>query len=301
MGFGNLVAVSGAIDWSDVSPLISIGAIVLLPLIPAIFFYKLFEPMTVMTGPFKGLRLGLSGALAGYFLVLIMVGTFLSMRQRHREFIPTADQATADLTMPEFPLPPPKASAFEVLPRELLVSNNHAAKLRDVDSALEAAFRQCGYIEKSYYGVPDGFAVASRIEQINEDGSASRDRWSLDVPNMRQFSLSAYLVALFKAPRAGHYRIIVFIVTPHPFTQSNVTITAAEAQAWISTGTNKLPEEVAKQDYSLRHDCTALIYEFKGSKVKKAEFVDPSEISAETHLVKAGLIAALSQQSLIFP
>jgi prepilin-type N-terminal cleavage/methylation domain-containing protein len=205
------------------------------------------------------------------------------------------------MQMPEFPWPPPKASAFEVIPRELLVSHNHATKLRDVASALEAAFRRCGYIEKSYYAVPDGFALASRIEQINEDGSASRDRWSLDVPNMRQFSLSAYLAALFNAPRAGHFRIIVFIVTPHPFTQSNVPITAAEAREWISAGANTLPDEVGEQDYSRRHDCTALIYEFKGSGAKRAVFVEPSELSAETHLVKAGLVAALSKQSLSFP
>jgi hypothetical protein len=59
------------IDWADVFPLISIGAILLLPLIPAVILYKFFEQKTIVRGPFKGLRIDLAGAFAGYFLLFI--------------------------------------------------------------------------------------------------------------------------------------------------------------------------------------------------------------------------------------
>lgn len=59
------------VDWS---PLISVGFIVLVPLVPAVLLYKLFEQKTLVSGPFKGLRLDLSGAFAGYFLVLLVCG-----------------------------------------------------------------------------------------------------------------------------------------------------------------------------------------------------------------------------------
>jgi hypothetical protein len=57
------------IDWS---PLISIGFVLLLPLVPALILYKVFEQQTIVRGPFRGLRLDLSGAFAGYFLLLIL-------------------------------------------------------------------------------------------------------------------------------------------------------------------------------------------------------------------------------------
>ena len=66
-----------ALTAGDWWPLVSIGFLVLVPLIPAVILYKMFEQKTVVTGPFKGLRLDLSGAFAGYFLLLILCSSFL--------------------------------------------------------------------------------------------------------------------------------------------------------------------------------------------------------------------------------
>jgi hypothetical protein len=62
------------IDWY---PLVSIGFLLLLPLVPAVILYKLFEQKTIVSGPFRGLRLDLSGAFAGYFLLLIICSGLL--------------------------------------------------------------------------------------------------------------------------------------------------------------------------------------------------------------------------------
>jgi prepilin-type N-terminal cleavage/methylation domain-containing protein len=94
--------------------------------------------------------------------------------------IPNFTSLRAKLT-PKFPWPPPRASAFDIVPRDLLLGEKEAPLLGEVDVALDSAFRQAGYVEKSYYSVPSGFAIASRLEQINQDGTPkdAADRWSI--------------------------------------------------------------------------------------------------------------------------
>jgi len=199
--------------------------------------------------------------------------------------------------VPEFPWPPPKASASDTISRELLLGSQEHPKLGDAAAALDLAFRKAGYGERSFYGVPGGFAMASRIEQMNQDGTAKgpADRWSLEVPPMRKFSLSAYVSALFTA-RLGFYRVIVFVITSHPFSQSTAKPTSEEAQIWESSGLNALPEAIASRDYTSAHRCTALIYEFKRTGTQQAKFVDPSEITGQIHLERSGLLAALTKR-----
>jgi hypothetical protein len=198
--------------------------------------------------------------------------------------------------VPEFPWPPPKASASATIPRELLVGNAAHPSLSAVAQAIESAFQEAGYGEKSYYSVPGGFAMASQIEQINQDGSPkdSIDRWSLETPPIRKVSLGWYLNALFKA-RPGYYRVIVFVVTSKAFPQRDVKVTSEESKQWISSGLNKLPEEIGNQEYSAAHSCTALIYEFKQTG-KHAQLMEPSQITGKTHLDKAGLMAAFAKR-----
>jgi tetratricopeptide (TPR) repeat protein len=201
-------------------------------------------------------------------------------------------------TMPKFPWPPPKASASDTVSRQLLLGSREHLLLGDAAAALDLAFRKAGYGEKSFYGVPDGFAMASRIEQMNQDGTSLEDpadRWSLKVPPIRKFSFSAYMTALFRA-RPGYYRVIVFVVTSHLFSQSGAEITSDDAKRWSSSGLNGLPDDIASRDYTSAYRCTALIYEFKRMETQRAEFVDPSEITGQIHLEKAGLLAALSQR-----
>jgi hypothetical protein len=200
--------------------------------------------------------------------------------------------------MPEFPWPPPKASASDTISRQLLLGSREHSLLGDAAAALDLAFRKAGYGERSYYSVPGGFAMASRIEQMNRDGTSVKDpanRWSLEVPRMRKFSFSAYMTELFRA-RPGYYRVIVFVVTFHPFSQSGAEITSDDAKRWLSTGLDALPENIASRDYTSAHKCTALIYEFKRTGTQHAEFVDPSEVTGQIHLEKAGLLAALSHR-----
>jgi hypothetical protein len=206
-------------------------------------------------------------------------------------------QGASQEAVPEFPWPPPKASASDMIPRELLVGNAAHPTLGAVAQAIESAFQEAGYGEKSYYSVPGGFAMASQIEQINQDGSPkdSIDRWSLETPPMRKVSVGSYLNALFMA-RPGYYRVIVFVVTSKAFPQRDVKVTSEESKQWVSSGLNKLPEEIGNQEYSRAHSCTALIYEFKRPEGQHARLMEPSQITGKTHLNKAGLMSAFAKR-----
>ncbi len=203
----------------------------------------------------------------------------------------------AEPQVSKFPFPPPRASTFYVIPRNLLVGDRSQPLLKDVQSALKEAFDDCEYPEISYHAVPDGFAMATHIERMRPDGAPwqpAADRWSLDVEPMEDFSLSAYLNALFHA-RPGQYRVIVFVVTPHPFSQTDVEVTRDEAGAWVSGGMNTLPEEIGNLKYTDAYECTALVYQFRWVGNGKPEFVKPTSIGAKTHLEKAGFLAALGR------
>ena len=60
--------------------LIYIAAAVLLPLIPAYILYKTLPAKTNVKGPFKGLNIQLTGAFGGYFLLVLVVFSFVYSR-----------------------------------------------------------------------------------------------------------------------------------------------------------------------------------------------------------------------------
>jgi len=180
----------------------------------------------------------------------------------------------------------------------MLKSKTGATSLRDVERRISEVLQENGYFESSYYAVPDGFALVTSIEQINDDGTPKEglQRWSLKVPPLSEFSLSAYLRALFRAP-PGYYRVIVFIVTPHPIVQSEAKVTPKEAGDWLKKGADRLPGAIGALDFSREgYACTALVYEFsRRTESDEPAILDPGNIPGRIHLVKAGLWEALTR------
>jgi len=192
---------------------------------------------------------------------------------------------------PALPWPPPSASAEQIVSASLLGRNKEIASLGDVDLLLSSALENNGYFEKGYLAVPHGFALVTRIEQIDEDGTSKRPpaRWSLNpVP---EFSLGGYLARLFTA-NPGLYRVIVFVVTDIPFAQSHKQITAEEEVGWLHGSLNTLPSVIRRQAYTSGVSCTALIYEFE-RQAQHPPLLVSGRLDAHAHLVKSGLWSAL--------
>jgi hypothetical protein len=195
--------------------------------------------------------------------------------------------------VPLFPWPPPAASASEVLPHDFFVN---AMDFEDINQLFIDALDKAGYAERSYYAVPRGFALVTRLEQIEDDGTPKDrpQRWSAEAPRPTIFSLQEYVKALFTA-NTGHYRVIVLVVTDVPFQQSSFHVDESEALNWLHTGLNVLPIPISRQRFSADVNCTALIYEFERAE-SSTRLLLPSRIDAHAHLTKAGLWRALSDR-----
>ncbi len=194
--------------------------------------------------------------------------------------------------MPEFPWPPPEASASYVLPDRLFESYRTVG---DVAAAILAALEQNGYVERSFFHTPPGgVALVTRLERINDDGSPSAEpvRWPAAAQaHDSARSLLDFLQGLFFVD-PGHYRVIVFVLQDLPFSQSAETITAQQAHTWLASGANILAPKIAALPFTGGH-VTVLIYEFAsdGTKVQ----VITSQLTGKQHLERAGLLAILDK------
>lgn len=211
------------------------------------------------------------------------------------QLTPTTDPGDEfDYRAASFPFPPPKASASQPLPNFYFSDRK---TLAEVDVLLSASINACGYVEKSYFYVPDGFAMVTRLEQINEDATSKPlpDRWSADLLPLRRFDLREYLKALFMG-QSGKYRIFVFIVTPYPFMQSSQAPSRSEAREWLIEGYNTLPRELGSFAFTPDHTVTALIYEFAQQEGNPPYFVEQSVHTCQMHLERSRILRYLGNR-----
>jgi len=202
---------------------------------------------------------------------------------------------TAAPALPAFPWPPPRYSAFATIVREW-VAGGPQPTLGSAAQRLEAAFDTAGYGERSYYSIPGGFALVSRIEQIRPDASSvdAPARWAVEAATVRAGFID-HIRALFNAP-PGFYRVIVFAVTDQDFAAAGRAPTSAEARAWITSGSLRLPPDVGSRPYSAQHYTSALIYEFeRRADRSEAEVRTPSNSPGRVHLEKTGIWQALAR------
>lgn len=204
-----------------------------------------------------------------------------------------------------FPLPAPPASAQMVIPDTYLVSpptHGQKTSLDMVADRITFALDDAGYSDHVYLPVDGGFALLTRVEKINADGTSvpSPKRFgipSADQPDDWTFSFSGYLAKLLTAD-VGYYRVIVFVVTQRQITQTATPVGPKEFSQWFMAGTDSLPPSYGAREYDTvaGYHCTALIYEFqKSAAVPAPHFVLTSAVAAVDHLKGAGVWDALSR------
>jgi hypothetical protein len=158
-----------------------------------------------------------------------------------------------------------------------------------VDQKIVSALDRTGYVQRAYYAVPNGYALVTRVEQIEKDGSSMPPpyRFSDQIPPPN--SLTRYLAGLFTS-RPGYYRIIVFVATDVPFNDTAPPLREEEARQFLS-GPATLPPSVTVQSLSPATKITALIYEYQKSSADGKSPAAPihSTVEAKVHLQQAGL------------
>jgi hypothetical protein len=211
---------------------------------------------------------------------------------------PRPTTAIPPSALPAFPWPPPRTTARYDVPRDLATARGRVATLGAVADHLEAALQSQGYTQLSYYGVPEGFALVTQVEQITEDGRPAPPpgRWeaALQPVSLANFSVENYLKALVMA-RRGYYRIIVFVATPQPFAEDvRRRLSRDEADNLFHGGLSKLPATLRSVAYGADCNLTALIYEFEQQVPgRPARTRDSSPVTGEMHLKQAMILAAL--------
>jgi len=220
--------------------------------------------------------------------------TLFTYRGGARSEIGVASAAGEIASIPIFPWPPPAPSTDQVLARNLLTSPIVPTTLSDVDSRLRTALSRAGYASRSYYAVPGGFALATRLERFDEDGRPASEemRWKVGGVPLPEFTLSTYLKALFGA-QPGRFRVIVFVVSSTGFQAVGASPTRTTAESWLAGGFNVLPRELGNLRYTSEVNCTALVYEFSKPPGGSATLKAPSDLIAEKHLRGSGFLAAL--------
>ncbi len=196
---------------------------------------------------------------------------------------------------PLFPWPPPRPSGWNVLPDDLF-DLEPGAIYSAIDDALRSALAAVGHEDVGYYWIPDGFALVTRLERFEEDGSTVQDnsRWTPTVPAARvSFNIFDYFSALTTA-QTGYFRVIVFAVTPQPFSTEPSERTLDVVSEWAAGGANTLPSAILARKVPPGTRVTALVYEFR--KVRGAESataLNPSHMPVGEQLRRLGLIAAM--------
>jgi HEAT repeat protein len=189
--------------------------------------------------------------------------------------------------VPELPWPPPAPTNHVVLrPRDMLGSDTD--DLKAVYDRLVNMLDSNGYSRHVVYGVPGGFALVTQVERIEENGKPIPEphRWTGDKIPLNSFSLAAYLDRLFRGEH-GHFRLIVFVLTPRDFGDSGPPLSEVEARLWVGRGWQELPLEVGLLKFK-GQQCHVLVYRFrKGGET--SEMVDPDPLSVHTHLRMSGL------------
>ena len=187
--------------------------------------------------------------------------------------------------IPEFQWPPPQPSVLTKIPSRYLVEEKCKTQLRDVSDRLEEALNQAGYQKLGWYSIPNGFAIVTRLERINTNGTPhSSERWSEGFNAPRSFSIVNYIRSLYTA-KTGLYRVLVFIVTDNYSEPSSSQTDEATAKGWYQEGEAQLPKSIGRREFSTNYYCMALIYEFEQtSGDEPATFKASSKIQGEKHL-----------------
>lgn len=190
----------------------------------------------------------------------------------------------------------PQASTFTTIPKEYFqrLAKSDKITLGNIGAYLLESLSSAGYSDGSFYsisGIPDGFVLVTRLEQIEKDGTpkSGMERWSLKVDPVSQFSLGAYLKALFTA-QPGYFRLIIFVISPDAVLTSDQPLEETQASTLLTFGMPQLPNRFDDEIFTAKHNCTALIYEFEKEKgIKEAKTLIPSSIPGAEHLAKAGI------------
>ena len=177
---------------------------------------------------------------------------------------------------------------FHAIPLDLV---SECKKVGDIDSILVADLSKLGYEKRSYYSAPNGFALLTAVEQIDQNGKPlqGKNRW-VDYPSTNSMdSFFAYLSSLI-FPQKGFFRLFVFLVSDEFLGRESGKLDARIAEEWLESGEYWLPNSVKNIPLNpSKHRFFLLIYEFEANTTdKKIKPICRQWLPIKKHLDNSG-------------
>jgi hypothetical protein len=192
-----------------------------------------------------------------------------------------------------YPWPPPAATARLALDYNALMQLGSFQTLASFNDWLSKQLIASGFSGYKYWGAPGGFAIATSLETITDDGRRV-DKDGFVVSAKRGWSLVSYLYDLTSRP-AGRARVFIFTLTNdiHASETTAVKMETVYAKNWL-TGGAYLLSGLEGMDPSApltsKHFFLALVYEFRKQLDKDPVLVkDGQGISMARHFSALGL------------
>ncbi len=205
-----------------------------------------------------------------------------------------AAPAPARAGIPVYPVWPPESPTWQ-FSLDRYIGSREGLSLGTAGSRLQAAFESAGYLEHSYYAVPGGFAIVTRIEQMDSAGNRLRGSERYELPGQRvRDSLTNILYSLFVNAPPGYYRYIVVVVSVRPFATRDRLLDDDEALRRLRRGANRLSSVYRRVPFTDDYNVDALIYEFRwDGGDSPVRMLEPGRVSPQDHLTRTGLARAV--------
>jgi hypothetical protein len=188
-----------------------------------------------------------------------------------------------------FPWPPPTPSAQRTLSPDVNPDSPPAKTVGEVARRLERILREARFDSFGYYRVPGGFALVTRIENL--DGTtgepfAGAARWAT-----QKVYAGLSFSSIFAITRsAGYYRVFVFLLTDDPKEPQPIDPkkTFEIARTWANEGSPSLPAEVKALRIGPNHVLVVMVYEFEKFEGGETNHFQPSRWPLDQHLSSLG-------------
>ncbi len=194
------------------------------------------------------------------------------------------------------PWPPPVPTRYAIYPRINSVRPDFKT-VGAVAEALHAELNRAGFFEVRYWGAPNGFALVTRMEQIDEKGKPVTNSRSLRSPSADQLTRGGIVDALYEGGKAlissplRELRILLFVVTDdtglvrHP----PVSMTPQVGELWNTGGSFVLSKIDSLVHMKRDHLAAIFVYEFRKDKNGNPVLLKKSTRSIDDHIKESGL------------
>jgi hypothetical protein len=202
----------------------------------------------------------------------------------------TPTNASAETDLP-WPLPLPSSSTE--IPRELCATPTADSRLGVAADRLAKALAGAGYKDLRYYDIPEGFAVTTPLELIDDQGLGvphpdPKVRFSATYPPEGFFTMHFWSDLL--SGKVGRFRLFVFVVIEHPF---GYATDVTDAQVVWKHPSEKLPLNRDDLAYTAKDHWYALVYEVSHPRGTDTVTLAAHPTDPTAHLEKAGILASL--------